>query len=104
VKTSYAESLRPLFIASLIVAGLELAWSPSLLRSWWPGNWVRLPDGVYFVVFLVLALIWIAILASALIRCGRRGSWLLIGAPLGLLPLWLWLGLVWACAVHRDCL
>lgn len=103
VKTSYANSLGPLFVASLVVAGLELAWSPWLIRYWWPADLVGAPDAVYAVVFLVLALIWVVIFVSALLRCGRRGFWLLTGAPLGLLPLWLWMLLVWACA-HGNCL
>ncbi|HLH19631.1 MAG TPA: hypothetical protein VKX45_20580 [Bryobacteraceae bacterium] len=89
-------SLQALFLASLAVAAIGAAgptlfrYDPWLTRSLFAGLW--------------LAAIWAVLVAMALVQHGRRGLWLLVGAPMALWTPFVMGAIYWACAYRQNCL
>src|SRR5215469_10174621 len=85
--------LAPLLIISLVVviAGLLV---------------VRLVDGpmATHITMFVTAALWLMLLIAALVFHGKRGLWLLVGAPFGLfIPLlWAWFYFVCECSIYQE--
>lgn len=69
----------------------------------WSVQAVTGPTFTFVVASAVLALPWYVILVVSVRKHGRRGLWVLLGAPLVLA--WpLWFGLFWyACSHGADC-
>jgi hypothetical protein len=90
------QSLKGFLCVSFALAGFAFALPAFYNPSQHFGtalNWSYLASGI-----------WMLLVLYGLLRIGRRGLWLLAGAPLSLLwpvvMLWLYL----ACAVVKDCI
>lgn len=92
------------WLASSVAFGLViLALSPWGSRCWWPAQ-THFPTALFgMVYFLVLPSVWIGLSIKGLIVLGRRGLWLLIAAPLSLIPWGLTIVLLVNCVVFKDC-
>jgi len=88
--------LAPLLTISLVVAIASAVPHPILA---WPGS----PVGMHLRAF-VPAVFWLMLLIAALIVHGKRGLWLLVGAPFALfIPLvWAHLYFVCECTVFQE--
>ena len=99
--------LRWFFAASLVVGILIVAllppvvgyWVPVLIRAGFP-----ISAGAHLDLLIALSVAWIVIAAIGLVSYGRRGLWLLLGAPLGLLPILAYLWLFFGCIFFGQCL
>ena len=63
----------------------------------------RIPDGVYFFILVVIAIVWLGVAIAGLVKFGWAGCLLLIPAKWGLLPFYLAGAIYWSCAVHGAC-
>ena len=83
------------FIASLLISAASCAaffafhYEPALSRS--------------ILASVGLALVWVILLAYALTKFGKRGLWLLVSAPPILFVLFVYVGILWGCALGRGC-
>ena len=75
---------------------------------------VAVADGIFLVrahsdpraynAGLMLAATWIFLLIYALARFGKRGLWLIVGAPPVLFWVYWLVALMWSCGVRHNCL
>jgi len=86
-------------IASFVVAGIEWALSPPIYRLWLG---VNLPDREYFLVLIMLAATWSAVVIAGLTKCGWAGLLMLIPMKWGLLPVYMFFAIYWSC-LHGNC-
>jgi hypothetical protein len=84
--------LASLFFISLVVAIAGLV-QPAFFP--WPDSIVAM----HLRTFGPAAL-WLMLLVAAVIAYGRRGLWLLLGAPLGLLGPFVWINFYLACELQ----
>ena len=80
---------KSLLVASLAV-GVIAAMAPFVF-----------PDGI--VVGFWLGIFWVASLIVALFKYGKRGLWLLVGAPFALFVPYIAFGILWGCTFHQNC-
>jgi hypothetical protein len=96
--------LAPYLLICVAIATLQALMLPSLARYWWPSSLVKAIDGMIFGIWGVLTLAWILVAIAGLLACGRRGLWLFLTAPLGLMPLFLLGSIFFVCIGWGECL
>jgi hypothetical protein len=89
--------LIPMIVLSLAVAAAGFV-QPALFP--WPHHHLVFTIAMLFV----LALLWIIVLLSGLVVHGKRGLWLLIGAPLALFWPAMLGNLYLMCHLTMDCM
>ena len=83
-------------------AGRLLAWSLVVAAASFASPFLVPEPAHLFSVCIVLAASWVILFAYAIVRCGKHGLWLLLGAPGALF--WVgFLGFGWlSCLQHLQ--
>lgn len=87
---SNMKSILPLLITSLLVA--LFGFPNPLSRYIWP-------EDLLWLIYLGPAAVWSILFAGGLVRYGRRGLWVLIGAPFALFFPLFWSYLYLFCVI-----
>jgi hypothetical protein len=97
------EGLAFQLLTSLAIGLLTLVLSPWGSQCWWPAQ-TYFPKAIFgFGYFMGLPSLWIIQFASCCVALGRRGMWLLLFAPLGLLPCFLTAKILVDCLAYGTC-
>jgi len=98
--SAYLDRFPVFFALSLLVAAMSLVVFPvGMLTASRVGS-ATISQAIQAVVVLGPPILWLVVLRNGLQRFGRRGWWLLIGAPLSFLYiglLVLWFGGIYFC-------
>lgn len=93
-------------VISLAVAAASVAINP-LVRIWWMPwmlvFWLRQPFGLELPYFF-LVVVWIVIVVRAIMRFRWKGAWLLVAAPVVLVPAYVIAGIFINCLFFDYCL
>jgi|SRR5665213_166493 len=104
------DRLRPWLVISLSIGLLQLAFSPwgfrhlSDLNLGYGGQPMEVSDGQVYGIWNLLMVGWLVVVVAGLRKLGRRGGWLLLSAPLALLPLEFVILIVIVCIFGSTCL